>query len=367
MVTKVSPSGLDTNELTVLNLGDTPSSYGTTGQVLAVNATADGLTFQTVSGGGTTAFVDLTDGPGALGTAGQYVAMNSGATALEFITPPTIPTPPAGFDDLDDTPANYSGAAGYVVRVNSGATGLEFVEPTGLNLTFLGLSDTPDTYTGADTKYLQYDSDTGELIFEDINNSITPSLISFHDLGKTPTQNAVNNGKFLRQKSDNSYDLEWVSVSSGVSNLIGLSDTPSSYGNAGQYLKVNDAQTGFVYETLHPHPPIIMEVFAQETTVTSGTNKYSFRMPYAAILTGLRASVNNGPNGGPLVVDVNAGGTSVMGANKLTIDNNETTSTTSDVAIDIATTTLTDDQLISVDVDTVNGTPTGLKVTLLLD
>ena len=367
MVTKVSPSGIDIDELTVLNLGDTPSSYGTTGQVLAVNAEADGLTFQTVSGGGTTAFVDLTDGPGSLGTAGQYVAMNSGATALEFISPPTIPTVKDDFTDLDDTPANYSGAANKFVQVNSGGTGLEFAEGTELGLSLLNLSDTPDNYSTADGKFLQYDADTATTRFEDINGSITPSLISFHDLNKTPAQSAVNNGKFLRQKSDNSYDLEWVSVSSGATTLLGLSDTPASYGTAGQYLKVNDAETGFVYETLHPHPPIIMEVFPQETTVTSGTNKYSFRMPYAAVLTGIRASVNNGPNGGPLVVDVNAGGTSVIGANKLTIDNNETTSTTSDVTIELATTNLTDDQLISVDVDTVNGTPTGLKVTLLLD
>jgi hypothetical protein len=367
MVTKVSPSGIDIDELTVLNLGDTPSSYGTTGQVLAVNAGADGLTFQTVSGGGTTAFVDLTDGPGSLGTSGQYVAMNSGATALEFITPPTIPTVKEDFTDLDDTPASYTGQAGNFLKVNSGATGLEFAVGSELNLSLLNLSDTPDNYSTADGKFLQYDADSGTTAFSDINGSITPSLISFHDLNKTPAESASNNGKFLRQKSDNSYDLEWVSVSSGASALIGLSDTPASYGTAGQYLKVNDEETGFVYETLHPHPPIIIDVFPEETTVTSGTNKYSFRMPYAAILTDIRASVNNGPNGGPLVVDVNAGGASVIGANKLTIDNNETSSTTSDVTIELATTSLTDDQLISVDVDTVNGTPTGLRVTLLLD
>jgi hypothetical protein len=236
-----------------------------------------------------------------------------------------------------------------------------------LALTFTGLSDTPDNYTGADGKYLKYSSDSSELVFSDINTSITPGLISFHDLNKTPSQDAVNNGKFLRQKSDNSYDLEWVTVNSGASTLLGLSDTPATYGNAGQYLKVNTAGTGFVYETLHPHPPIIMEVFAHETTVTSGGNKYSFRMPYAATLTGVRASVNAAPTGGVLTVDVNAGGNSVLGSNKLTIDNNETTSVTSDVTATVASADLTDDMLISVDVDAVNGTPTGLKVTLILD
>ena len=368
MVIKVSPTGIDVDELSILDLGDTPASFGSTGQVLAVNSTADGLTFQTVSGGGTTAFADLTDGPGSLGSAGQYVAMNSGATALEFITPPTIPTPPAGFDDLDDTPSAYTGNGGYVVRVNASENGLEFVAASTLSLSFTGLTDTPDNYTDADSKYVQYDGDTGKLVFEDINNSITPSLISFHDLGKTPTEATANNGKFLRQKSDNSFDLEWVSVTSGRTTIVELSDTPASYGTPGQYLKVNSEASGFDYETLHPHPPIVMDVTPQESTVTSGTNKYSFRMPYAAILTGVRASVNAAPTGGDLVIDVNAGGTSVFEAGaKLTIDNNQTTSTTSEAQSSLATTSLTDDQLISVDVDSVSGTPTGLRVTLLLD
>ncbi|MAA65245.1 MAG: hypothetical protein CL581_11010 [Alteromonadaceae bacterium] len=365
MVIKVSPTGLDLDELSSLNLSDTPSSYGTTGQVLAVNAGADGLTFQTVSGGGTTAFTDLTDSPASLGTAGQYVAMNAGATALEFISPPSIPSVKNNFVQLDDTPANFTGSAGYAVRVNAAASGLEFVPASSLPQTFIGLSDTPDTTTGADGKFVKYSADTGELVFDDVNASVTPGLISFHDLGKTPSQNAANNGKYLRQKSDNSFDLEWVSVGGGSSDVLNLSDTPTTYGNPGQYLEINGESNGFSYKTPGPNPPIIMEVTHHETTVTSGANKYSFRMPYAAELTAVRASVNSAPTGAGLVVDINAGGTSVLGSNKLTINSGETTSTTSDVAVTINTKNLTDDQLISVDVDSVSGTPAGLKVTLV--
>ena len=72
---------------TSLQLTDTPSSYGTAGQVLRVNSGADGLEFATVSGGGgASAFIDLTDTPGALGSAGQILQVNSGGTALEFAT-----------------------------------------------------------------------------------------------------------------------------------------------------------------------------------------------------------------------------------------------------------------------------------------
>lgn len=371
MVTKVSPTGLDLDELSVLNLKDTPTSFGTTGQVLVVNAEADGLSFATVSGGGATAFTDLTDGPGSLGTAGQYVAMNAGANALEFIAPPAIPTVKETFPALNDTPANYTGAAGQVVRVNAAGNALEFVPASSLSLSFLGLSDTPDNYTGASTKYLQYSGDSGELVFTDVNTSVNPALISFHSLAKTPTQAAANNGKYLRQKSDNSYDLEWVSVSGGASTLLGMSDTPATYGSPGQYLKVSAGSNGFEYETIHPHGPIILEVFAHDTTVSSGANKYSFRMPFAATLLGARASVVTAPTGSSgLVVDINVVGdttASVFGTSKLTIDNGETTSVTSDVSPAVNTPDLADDALIQIDVDDVAGTPTGLKVTLLLD
>lgn len=372
MINKVSPTGLDLDELSITHLMDTPATFGSAGQVLTVNATSTGLLFAEVTGSGTTAFVDLTDGPLALGTAGQYVAMNGGANALEFIAPPTIPTVKEDFYSLNDTPANYTGSAGQVVRVNAAENALEFVAHTELSRSFIGLSDTPDNYTGASTKYLQYSGDSGEIIFTDVNNSVNPALISFHSLANTPTQAAVNNGKYLRQKADNSFDTEWVSVSGGTSTLLGLSDTPTNYGSAGQYLKVSAAGDGFNYANPDPHAPVTVEVTSHEEVVTTGTNKHSFRMPYAANLLGVRASVVTAPTGtGGLVVNIRAVGettnTSIFGTNKLTIDDGETTSTTSTTTPTIAVEALADDILIQIDADTAAGSPAGLKITLLLD
>ena len=127
---------------TSLQLTDTPSSYGTAGQVLRVNSGADGLEFATVSGGGgASAFIDLTDTPGALGSAGQILQVNSGGSALEFVAAPAAGV--TTFVALSDTPGAL-GSAGQILQVNSGGTALEFVAApaAGVN-TFVALSDTP--------------------------------------------------------------------------------------------------------------------------------------------------------------------------------------------------------------------------------
>ena len=153
---------------------------------------------------------------------------------------------------------------------------------------------------------------------------------------------------------------------------MGLSDTPTNYGSAGQYLKVSAAGDGFNYANPDPHAPVTVEVTSHEEVVTTGTNKHSFRMPYAANLLGVRASVVTAPTGtGGLVVNIRAVGettnTSIFGTNKLTIDDGETTSTTSTTTPTIAVEALADDILIQIDADTAAGSPAGLKITLLLD
>ena len=71
------------------DLIDTPDAFGTTGQILQVNAAGTALEFATAGGGGASAFTDLTDTPGALGSAGQFIKVNAGGTALEFTPAPS--------------------------------------------------------------------------------------------------------------------------------------------------------------------------------------------------------------------------------------------------------------------------------------
>jgi hypothetical protein len=88
-------------------------------------------------------------------------------------------------------------------------------------------------------------------------------------------------------------------------------------------------------------------------------------MPFAGTLTAVKASVNTAPVGSTLVVDINESGTSVL-STKLSIDASETTSATAAVPAVISDSALSDNSIISIDIDQIgSGTAgEGLKVTL---
>lgn len=102
------------------------------------------------------------------------------------------------------------------------------------------------------------------------------------------------------------------------------------------------------------------------TALTTGAGKYTFRMPFAATLNGVRASVITAPTGANIIVDINEGGTTVMAVTKLSIDATEKTSVTAAAPAVISDTALADDAEITFDIDQVGSTiaGAGLKVYL---
>jgi hypothetical protein len=104
----------------------------------------------------------------------------------------------------------------------------------------------------------------------------------------------------------------------------------------------------------------------ETTALTAGTAKMTFRMPHAMTLTAVRASLTTAQASGSIfTVDINQGGSSVLGT-KLTIDNTEKTSVTAATPATITTSALTDDAEITIDIDQIgDGTATGLKITLI--
>ena len=114
-------------------------------------------------------------------------------------------------------------------------------------------------------------------------------------------------------------------------------------------------------------PTEIQVAASDETTaLTTGTEKVTFRMPYAMTLTAIRASLSTAQASGTIfTVDVNQGGSSII-STKITIDNTEKTSTTAAAPPVISTSALTDDAEITIDIDQIgDGTAAGLKVTLI--
>lgn len=104
------------------------------------------------------------------------------------------------------------------------------------------------------------------------------------------------------------------------------------------------------------------------TSISTGTAKLTMRAPYAMTLTRIpRASVSTASTSGLPTVDINVGGTSILGVNKLSIDVNEKTSTTAATATTLATTSIADDAEITFDIDVAGTGAKGLKVTLYFE
>ncbi len=103
------------------------------------------------------------------------------------------------------------------------------------------------------------------------------------------------------------------------------------------------------------------------TAIGAGTFKVKFRMPYALTLTEIpRASLYTVQTSGSIfTVDINKSNATIL-STKLTIDNGESTSKTAATPAVLSSTTLADDEEISVDVDQVgDGTARGLIITLI--
>ena len=112
-------------------------------------------------------------------------------------------------------------------------------------------------------------------------------------------------------------------------------------------------------------PEVIgIAVSDEETAITTGTAKVTFRMPFAMTLTAVRASLTTASTSGTPTFDINEGGTSILGT-KLSIDANEKTSTTAASAATITDSALADDAEITIDIDTAGTGAKGAKVYLI--
>jgi hypothetical protein len=119
--------------------------------------------------------------------------------------------------------------------------------------------------------------------------------------------------------------------------------------------------------SLATRPELTMTVAVSDetTALTTGNAKLTFRAPYAMTLTQIpRSSVSQSSSSGLVTVDINEDGTSILGANKLSIDATEKTSVTAATPTTLADTSIADDAEITIDIDSAGTGARGLKVTL---
>jgi hypothetical protein len=144
-----------------------------------------------------------------------------------------------------------------------------------------------------------------------------------------------------------------------------LKDVDTTVVNNYQTLVYNS--TTQVFEAGDPRPleTLVLALGDEATVLTTGLAKVTLRAPFAMTLAQIpRASLTVASSSGNPTVDVNVGGTSVLGAAKLTVDSGETTSTTAATPTTLGTTAVADDAQITIDVDVAGTGAKGLKVTL---
>lgn len=111
---------------------------------------------------------------------------------------------------------------------------------------------------------------------------------------------------------------------------------------------------------------ILIAVGNESSAITTGTAKITFRMPFAMVLTAIRASLTTAQASGSIVtVDVNESATTIL-STKLTIDNAELTSETAATAPVISDASLADNAVMTVDIDQCDGSTTAAGLKLLL-
>jgi hypothetical protein len=96
-------------------------------------------------------------------------------------------------------------------------------------------------------------------------------------------------------------------------------------------------------------------------SITTGTAKETFRMSRAMTLTAVRASVTTAPAGASIVIDINASGSTIL-STKITIEAGETTSVDATTQPVISDSSLTDNEVITIDFDQVGSSTPGVAV-----
>jgi hypothetical protein len=109
---------------------------------------------------------------------------------------------------------------------------------------------------------------------------------------------------------------------------------------------------------------LVISVSDETTAITAGTAKVTFRMPWGMTVTAVRASLTTASTSGAVTVDINDGGTTII-STKLTIDQDEKTSTTAATPAVISDSALADDAEITIDIDGAGTGAKGLKVYLI--
>ena len=111
---------------------------------------------------------------------------------------------------------------------------------------------------------------------------------------------------------------------------------------------------------------LIFDVSRDEATnLSTGTGKFALTMPFAFVVSEIRATVTTAPVGSTIIVDANEDGATIL-STKVSIDAGEKTSNTAATPAVLSDSELAENAELTIDIDQVgSSTPgTGLKLFL---
>lgn len=266
--------------------------------------------------------------------------------------------------------AHYAVSASYEINYETSSSYADFAKTASYTSAITGSTNTLPIFDGNNSISNSAISTDGESYFIDI----PAGAIQFRGTDTSIDRITINpDDSEIIFRNDSSYDGRFLynSVTGNriwtlpdASGTIALTtDTPASASyavTASHALSVNWSGLPAEYG---------VAVSDETTDLTTGTAKLTFRMPFAMTLTNIRASVTTAPTGADILVDVNASGGSIINSAiaPLRIDATEKTSVTAANQPLITTSTLNDDEEITIDIDQIGSTVAGagLKVTLI--
>lgn len=249
---------------------------------------------------------------------------------------------------------NLTTSGAYATTITAtGATSVTL--PTSGTLATTGnLSQFAATTSSQLSGIISDETGSGALVFADSPTLVTPAL-------GTPSSGTLTNATGLP-------------ISTGVSGLgTGVATALAANANAsGGVVTGNGTATltnktiSFASNTIQAQPDVWVIPIGDETTaITTGTAKVTFRAPYAATVTAVRASLTTVSSSGTPTFDINEAGTTIL-STKLTVDASEKTSTTAATAAVISDAAIADDAEITIDVDVAGTGAAGAKISIFV-
>lgn len=321
---------------------------------------------QSGGSGGTTTMFNIGGGPGTPIAGRTYLQYSTLTNQVEWVAaawPETL----SGLQDCDTIVG--ANAKYLYVDNSSGSSRVTLVDPPEFSGDVEDLGNIPALPGSSGNYYLRYNQASDVFTWE---TEAFTGATQFSELSDGPQDSPSDND--ILQWNTSLGEAEWNTLSqAGVpQDLLDITGL-SSWGSNGQVLGTTGSgpqwveQTGGSGGTAVASPaPLIISVSDEDSVITTASPAVTFRVPQDMTISKIKASLTTASSAaGPVTVDVNLNGSSVFGANRLTIDNFETTSETAATAADLNTTAWTDDDVVTVDIANAGTGAVGLKISII--